>query len=367
MKGIIDYTVKYGQKSLEELPFNEVDSLVLSQLSYLKFNHVIPYDTDVILSKIQQSKYVEEIFSDKRYEKPNRELFSSLINSIRYKNVLIRDFFDISDPVTNLQFSAMSFVFHDDLAYIAFRGTDDTITGWHEDFNMIYNSPVPSQIHAVSYLNNFASKYEGKMIVGGHSKGGNLAVYAFAKCDDSYKDRIKRIYSHDGPGFIEGVLTDAEKAAVDKKLRKTVPKASIVGMLMQTEPGYEVVDCKSYGLKQHDPFNWRVNGSRFKRYHDLHKHSTLQSESINEWVRQMSLSDRRDFVEAVFEAFDRAGITNLNEINSEPSRCLQRLSSAVDDMSTEKRDMVYTFMRQLFKMRFDKSIDNVKSSLEHFR
>ncbi|MCR4740662.1 MAG: DUF2974 domain-containing protein [Lachnospiraceae bacterium] len=346
MINITDYVRKYGNRSLDDLPFGEVDSLILSQLSYLKFDSVIFIDETVTLRQISRRPGIDDAFLDKRYEKINRELFQAASESVRYGNMYLKNYVNIVDPKKEIQFCAVTFLFPGKLAYVAFRGTDDSITGWKEDFNMVYESPVPAQLHALSYLNNIVDRLGSVIYVGGHSKGGNLAVYSCAKLSDEKKSKIKRIYSHDGPGFTSGTITDIEKAFVRKHLRKSVPASSIVGMLLTETDDLDVVECKGVALMQHNPFNWAISDHRFKR-DKLRKRASMQDESINRWLISMSEDELKVFVKTVFELFDKAGVTNVNEFYYNLGDVILRMAKAADNIDEDRKQLMHAFLRQL--------------------
>lgn len=265
MGNITDYVIEYGDKTLDELPFNEVDSLVLSQFSYLKFDKLFE-DTDhtLTIGALKDHPDYEQLLSDPLFKEANRGLLEAMINSRRFSGVGLFEYINMVDAQWEIQFSAITCIFDNGFIYIAYRGTDETLTGWKEDFNMAYMTPVPAQTKAVQYLNRIALNVRGEITVGGHSKGGNLAVYAAMKCIPSVRDRIRLIYSHDGPGFTEGVLESDAFMAIKNRIRKTIPRSSIVGMVLQTQENHEVVKCRQFGILQHDPFNWIIEGSGFK-------------------------------------------------------------------------------------------------------
>ena len=364
MKNIIDYVKKYGEKTFSELPFTEVDSLVLSQLSYLKFDKVIPYDTDICLKDLKKSPKLDTLFAYKPYEKNNRQLFSLAAKSPRFSELLIRDYVNITEKEREIQFSAMVFKLSEDLAYMAFRGTDDSIIGWHEDFNMAYKSPVPAQLYSVSYLNNFASKSSEALYIGGHSKGGNLAIYSCAKCLSEYQPRIRRIYSHDGPGFKAGIITQQEMSVIEKKIRKSVPQSSIVGMLMQTQGEYDVVDCRSLGIAQHNPYNWKISGHRFKKQSNIHRHTEIQNESLNLWLGGMTEEETGVFVETLFETLEQADLNSLSQLSEDFTGVLKRIRTATENMSAEKKMIMERFLRELVKINTNMGKNSLKNGLK---
>ncbi|MBR6159642.1 MAG: DUF2974 domain-containing protein, partial [Lachnospiraceae bacterium] len=267
MKNIIDHIGRYGDFSFEEKPFGKVDALIFSQFAYFKLNGFVPFDgsfdNSVSIKEISQRQDVSELFSDERYAANNSALFYAMASSKRYAGVRLGNFIDLVSNKWEMQFSAVTFYITPDIAHVAFRGTDESIVGWKEDFNMTYMTPIPAQVKAVDYLHYAAERIKGDFTVGGHSKGGNLAVYSAMKCSRYVRERIKVIYSHDGPGFTKETLAGADFDAIKDRIQKFVPRSSIVGMLLQSQESYRVVEARSIGILQHDPFNWAIADDDF--------------------------------------------------------------------------------------------------------
>jgi len=181
------------------------------------------------------------------------------------------------------QFCAVTIFLNEDTAYIAFRGTDVTLVGWKEDFNMAFKSPVPSQEEAVRYVAEVAENFKGKLLLGGHSKGGNLAVYVYAKLNRQLKDRIIKVYSHDGPGFKENAIDTLELESSQKIVEKTVPQSSVIGMLLESQEQYSIVKSNRTGLLQHDPFSWVIEGDHFIFVERLTKNAKYMDKSLHNW------------------------------------------------------------------------------------
>ncbi|HOO27647.1 MAG TPA: DUF2974 domain-containing protein [Lachnospiraceae bacterium] len=357
MKNMIDYVNEYGKYPLKELPFNEVDSLILSQFAYLKYDGIVPSVNEnlpsVVLKDLPSHPEFSNLFGDERYEKVNRALFRAAADSSRFQNLRLNHYVNIVDTGWEIQFSAVTYLLEDGLVYIAFRGTDETIVGWKEDFNMAFRTPVPAQEKAVQYLNYAAAGIAGSFIVGGHSKGGNLAVYSAMKCRESVKERMIRIYSHDGPGFQQEVLDSGEFDVIKDRIRKLVPHSSIIGMLLQTQETYEVVECKSFGVMQHDPFNWLVEGAGFKKAGGLYRHVKMQDESVNQWISGMDKEQIREFVEQLFAVINAPGAATLIDLKADWKRSSSAMLGAIEGMDEKSKEMMRLVMKNLFRAMSD--------------
>ena len=172
----------------------------------------------------------------------------ALAASPRFRDMVIRDYLSLFDTERQTQFAAMTFVYKKEFAYVGFRGTDTSITGWRENFNMCYTAPVPAQEQAARYLEAVAPHLPRRLFVGGHSKGANLALYAALNASAAVQDRIERVYTHDGPGFKAGAFSPDDWRKLDGRIHRTVPQDSVIGMLMESHTPPLVVHSTERGL-----------------------------------------------------------------------------------------------------------------------
>ncbi len=198
-------------------------------------------------------------------------------------------------------------------AFTAFRGTDNTLVGWKEDFNLSFLDTIPGQWAARDYLEKIAERCPGTLYAGGHSKGGNLAVFAAAVCSPEVQARIRSVYNNDGPGFSGAVLEQPGYQAVLGRIQTFVPQSSVVGMLLEHEEPYTVVRSGQVGLMQHEPYSWEVLGSDFVRLKQVTQGSRLVDQTIKTWLSELSRQEREAFVEALFELLENADIRHLSE------------------------------------------------------
>lgn len=351
MPNIIDYIKKYGDCEYSELPFNDVDSLILSQFSYLKFDGLVPQVGQnlppITIANLSKMPDVDNLFSDERYAKVNRSFFEALATHRRFSFIRLNYYINLVDEKWEMQFSAITCLLPNDHVHVVFRGTDESIIGWKEDLNMAFMSSIPAQEKALDYLNYVSALIEGDFTVGGHSKGGNLAVYAAMMCSSDIRERITEIHSHDGPGFSRKVIRGDEFERIRQKVRKFVPHSSIVGMLLQTQEDYEIVACRNFGLLQHDPFNWIVEGCDFVKRDDLTEHIMLGNDSINAWAQSMSDEELMAFADQLYDVFERAQITDLNEFYRAPAATMKRFLEAAEQIDDKNRKMLREMGRNL--------------------
>lgn len=301
MANILDYLWEVTA-DFSQIPFSDVDSLVLSQLSYLLFDGLVPGpgDGSVPLESLREERLLQSLTRGTRVPEQNRELLIRLCENPRYHGLSLSGYVNVVDQEAQEQFSAVTFLFPS-FAYVAFRGTDSTYVAWKEDFNLAFISPVPAQVSAVGYLDRAASLTPLPLRVGGHSKGGNLAVYASAFCAEKTADRLLAVYSHDGPGFTREILDSPEFARILDRVRKTMPQSSLVGVLLQHQENYQVIQSDGFWILQHDPFSWLVEKGDFLHRKDLTPQARLLDKGLNAWISSLTKEELSRFADALYQ------------------------------------------------------------------
>ena len=261
MANMIDYLVWRGELMLEASPWNEVDGLLLATLSYLNF-HGIQHPKGWTLEEL---KRLDAVIPSTSSSYPLRkQAFEGMADSIRFGKSRVHHFIAMTDETKTMQFSAMCVDLPDGTMGVAFRGTDNTMIGWREDFNMAYQTRVPGQIAAEYYLTRAAQATDKPLRVTGHSKGGNLAVYAAASVAPEIQDRIVSLQVYDGPGMNREISSGEGYERIRDKIRSYIPQTSIIGLLMDYYQPYTVVKSTAGGISQHDPMTWQVYGKHFE-------------------------------------------------------------------------------------------------------
>ncbi len=301
MKNFLNY-LENTNKTFKELSFNIVDSLVLAYLSYLHFPN-----TKIKLKDL-------DIYKTTKVDK-NREFIKRVIESKRYKDIVLCFYIEDTNDLIEKQFSAVTFLLPNNTMYISFRGTDSTITGWKEDFNMAYTLPVPSQKEALNYTEKVTKLIPRNFYIGGHSKGGNLAVYAGCNLSKEISNRIIKIYSHDGPGFIKEFLTTSNYQDIKEKIEKVVPSSSVIGMLLYTNEKYKIIKSSLGGILEHDPFSWLVENNNFIILKNLSDGTIFTNKVINDFLNSLSKKEREIFIDSLFTVLKSTNLTTLDEIS----------------------------------------------------
>ena len=341
MADIFDYLKKRGFLSLREDPFNEVDNLVLAMLAYADFDGILEDSFKTVSISTADRKYFEK-HSRAEAKKSILHfvkaplLMDDMVKGARFRDTLLTKYVDIINSDKDMQMSAVTFLLSDGSAYVAFRGTDTTVAGWKEDFNMSYLPETEGQLSAVHYLNEVGAEIEGPIRVGGHSKGGNFAVYASAFCEREIQDRIITVYTNDGPGFRNEVMEREAYKRILPKVVSIVPDTSIIGMLLTSNVGHIVVKSRERGLRQHDALTWMVKRNRFKTT----KQSAMGSfinKSQKEWLSNIDDESREMFVNTLFSFFEATGMATFDEMIVNRRSSTEKIISTIKSLPKEKR------------------------------
>lgn len=311
---IVEYAENCMRK-FDELSFNVVDSLILSQLSYMNIGCIVPYmseneEKNVKISSLYKAEYFAEMTEKARDPLSNRKLLNAICASPRYRDIEINYYTCVIDDSMEKQFSAVTFFIPDGNIYIAYRGTDTTIVGWKEDFNMAFEPVVPSHISAVEYLKNVAKKTDRNLYIGGHSKGGNLALFAAAFSGSEIQKRIVKVYNHDGPGLSSEIRKSKQYVDLSDKTETTLPEASIFGLIFNSGD-YKVVQSKRLGIMQHDPFSWEIMDNDFIYAEEVTHASSGITDITQELLDSLSEEDREIFVDSVYKIIRSSGAKSV--------------------------------------------------------
>ena len=345
--------VSYAERAFDtfdERPFNSVDSLILAWFSYFHLNGAFEGVSDgeaLSLTRLYRSELFDDMFRDFWDAPSTKRLFAAVMASRRFRDMRALHYVESFDSAEEKQFAAVSFQLTDELAYVAFRGTDSTLIGWKEDFSMAFKSPVAAQESAARYLGEAAKHLRGALLVGGHSKGGNLAVYAAAECDRAVQDRIARVYSHDGPGFLESVLQSESFGRIAERIEKTLPQSSVVGMLLEHQERYSIVKSNRVSFLQHDPFSWLVENNAFVPFSHLTSDAIYLDHTISGWLAQLSEADRARFVDALFEILSANDITTVDEWKAGWPKNVPAAVRALSQMNPDTKAFLINTLREL--------------------
>ena len=348
MGNILNYLHNNANISFKQLPFNVVDSLILSTLSYLPFTKYTSsknFTGEIILDKIKK---------DQSLSKEKKQLFEQAFNGIRYNHLHIYNPVSQNEKETEKQFAANTFVFNDNSIYVAFRGTDSTLIGWKEDLNMGFMDVIPSQIDAVNYLRQIINHFSDyNIFVGGHSKGGNLAVYSAIFIDEALQNKIHTIFSHDGPGFREKIFKEVNYLKIVDKINKTIPESSLFGLLLENQEKLKIIKSSQFWIFQHDPFSWLVENNDFIYLNETSKLSKSFDFSLNQWLTTLSDSERQKFINTLYEVCKQLDIEKINQLKfSLIIHKLPEILLTIKNIDPKTKKFIYKTIKALIKITY---------------
>ena len=333
MGTLFDYLDWRGDLRFCDVELCEVDSLILSLLSYIDFDGIVPTESEggsityLEAMRAYLKKNGGKPFLGKFFPKESISLAVKAAKTRRYAGIRISHYISETDINTTKQFAAMTFRISRDKYFIAFRGTDDTLVGWKENFNMSFMLPVPAQISAAEYFGRVAKDTNGKFYLGGHSKGGNLAVFAAVNAPEESKDKIITVFNNDGPGFDKEFIESNKYTELKSKIRTIVPQSSVVGMLLEHEEDYEVVKSTATGILQHQGHTWEVMGGNFLHLDTVTENSKLVDEKLKAWLGAMTPEEREAFADTVFDTLSATNAKTLTELTSEKVKLVKAWNS----------------------------------------
>ena len=344
MGNIMDYISWRGDLSFEQSQFNEVDNLILACFSYVNLDGIsaVTKQKGIGLKKLTKEfkklHTMKELEADKSFIRLAPFMMMEMAKSVRFGKCVVRNY--VNDIVTEAeqQFAAMEIVLEDGTSYVSFRGTDDTIIGWKEDFNLS-TGVVPAQKRAIEYLQKISEHTDGMLRVGGHSKGGNLAIYGSVMCKSAH-EKILEIYSNDGPGFSREFQELSEMKEMMPKIIRIIPEYSIIGTLLEHEKEPVIVASSSKGLLQHDGFSWEVQGPALVRRDSLNKTALRFIEILHKWIDGMDTEQKRLLIEDLFATLQASGYENLSEVQSGGLKSLAAMVKRVEKFAPESRGMM---------------------------
>ena len=366
MNTIIDYLDWRGDLSFNQDPLNEVDNLIFSVLSYSDFSGVVPGLDKPGSVTLQEA--ADRIGPAPHEVTTNltRSFFAALplllekcAQTERFANLELSHYIDRIEFAKAEQFSAVVFSLDEQLHFIAFSGTDDTLAGWKEDLEMSFRDAVPAQRDATRYAQAVIANLSGNFYLGGHSKGGNLAVYAAAHLTPEEQQRIIAVYNNDGPGFLANIIEKEGYQRIIHKVTTFIPQSSVAGILLEHEEKFQIIRSNETGLMQHNAFSWEVLGKHFVYEQELSKSSLVLSQAIRAWLNNISLEERSQFVEALFKVIDATGAKTLSELSEDKLATARAMITTFTQMEEETQ----TILKKVVESFFAESQKILRSSL----
>lgn len=361
MGTLFDYLDWRGDLSFSACPLGEVDNLIFSNVCYLDFEGIISDKLDKSIMYLTAMKRYKQLHKGEVgylgliFPTDMVKLATKAARSERFGRTRVAGHINIIDLSVEMQFSATTFLLDDNSCFVSFRGSDDTLVAWKENFNMSFMSTVPAQEKALEYLEDVARTYPQRHIyVGGHSKGGNLAIYAAAKCSPEVKERIACVYSNDSPGFSKEFLESEGYAGVKDRVKALVPQSSVIGLLLEHVDGQTVVKSNHTGLYQHDCLGWEIKGKSLVHLDKLTADSQSIDRTLKVWLSDMSTEKRRRIVNTVYDIISSDSVKTLTELNADKKLMLKAWNS----LDVEDRKYIRQLAHQLVKISTSRKKDS---------
>lgn len=338
---LFDYLKWRNDVSLRAAPFNEIDNVLLSYLAYADFGELLHepkrhVSIETCLKRFCEKHDLANVRDSKHFIERAPLLLEEMVRGARFRGTKVAHFREVFDKEKVQQFAALVFLLPDGTKYVSFRGTDSSITGWKEDFLMSITAETEGAKEAVSYLNDVAASVDGDFILGGHSKGGNFAMYAAAFCEDAVKGRIRKVYNNDGPGFREEIVRSAAYRELLPKITNIVPQTSIIGRLLSNEAAHTVVKSAAAGIFQHDVTTWEVTKDKFVRA-EPDAFSDFVEKSLGTWLETMDDEARKSLVETVFSMIEMTEAETFAEFGENLFKNTGLIMKGLGRLPKEKR------------------------------
>lgn len=362
MASLSDYLVWRGDITFAEVPLNTVDALLLSQLSYLNLQGII--------GKTERKKECTLARAAKRFWQLHTEeefkaclsfavrsagiLLREMAKTKRFGELVLRNYVNRNDLTVEEQFTALEIVLGKKESFISFGGTDDTIIGWKEDFNMCFLSPIPAQLDAKSYLESVLMGSGRKVYIGGHSKGGNLAVYSAVKCNKLFRRSIMRVFNFDGPGFKKEFIESERYQEIKERIETWVPESSVIGMLLEHEEDYLVVKSSQSGFMQHDATSWEVLGTELIRLPAIKESSRRMAAGVKEWMNGLSPEELEQFGERIYEVMTVTDAKTLADLNKERWKSITAIIQSFNAVDKKTKEMLFALVKVMVSANMKK-------------
>ena len=369
MSNINDYLLWRGDIELDSKnKFNEVDSMIMARFSYLRLDKIKINDKETIETL---SVKMKDLSNEEFLYNGDKELITNLGKSKRFKDMLVTDYIKTNEKEAEKQFGAVTIHLSDKEMYISFIGTDSTVYGWKEDFNMAFMDSVPCQIAGKEYVEKIAGKYPNKKIrIGGHSKGGNVAIYSAITTSKEIQDRIIKVYNYDGPGFNKEIINKYKTSSILKKIETYLPQDSMIGRIMTHEEKCTISLSIEKGIYQHDIYSWQVLGDNLIKSESLTDASENFNKALTEWLENTTNEQRKIFFDGIFEVIYSTEADSFRDIQKNLTENMGKIYKTYRGISEEDRKtitgMIKLFVKDYFETVKDKQTSKFDALKEHY-
>lgn len=363
MSDIRDYLDWRGDITFENNPFNELDALALTQFVYLPLGEMV---SDNMQESCTLGNAAKKYFKNHEGEEESLTLLllncatiaRRMMESDRFKDVELYNFREKYDQINAIQFAAVTAKVSEDCLVVVFRGTDDTLAGWEEDFKLCYMTPMDAQIEAANYLREICEEWEGTILIAGHSKGGNIGIYATMSLPDEYKERVHNIYSFDGPGFLPQIVESEDYKKTIGKVISYMPQGSVVGMIMYNLGKINVVKSAGKGFMQHAVITWQILGKEFVYENKFENSSIIFNKCTKKWIKEIEPDKIEEFINRIFFILKSGNMETFTEMSSGMPQAINKIIRTYADLDKNSKKMMGDTLKEMFKISADIIKDN---------
>ena len=362
---LLDYLAWRNDVPLSIAPFNEVDNVILAYLAYIDFAALRQewdgfYDLKELFQCFCEKYSMEEIKKSGQFTERAPLLLQKMMEGARFQDTKVGYYVKDFDKDTVKQFTALCFLLPDGTNYVSFRGTDETITGWREDFLMSCQSETAGSKEAVNYMNKVAKVLEGQLILGGHSKGGNFAMYAAAFCEAEHKDRIVQVYNNDGPGFREEVIQSSAFQEILPKILTVAPQSSIIGQLLSNPAKQHVIHSTAKGILQHDAMTWEAEKDALVSS-ELDELSEYTKTTLGSWLESMDDETRESLCTTAFSLIESTKSETFVEFSGNLRKNMEIIWKEMGKLPEEKKKEIMNALGNLMESSTQAAVSQIKS------
>lgn len=347
MSNVCEYVKWRGDLTLKQSKFNEIDALTLTRLSYFPFDQLIQQNEEATVEELSKRFEKADKSTMKILWEDDNELFPLMGKSERFGKMSVTQYVNKINAEQEKQFSATTVILPDNTIFVTYRGTDATIVGWKEDFNMCFKSHIASQKDAVEYLNMVSKKYKRLIRIGGHSKGGNLAVYAAMFTNSKVKKRIINIYNNDGPGFDDEIIKTKEYKEILPKVHTYIPQSSVIGRLLNHEEKYTVVQSIQKGIMQHDLYSWQLEGKEFICLEKVTNGSEIFDKTLKEWLINITPEQRGIVIDTAFDILNTTEVEYFSELKKNWFLNIRLMLGRYKNLDDESKKVISEIVQKL--------------------
>ena len=347
MSNVCEYVKWRGDLTLKQSKFNEIDALILTRLSYFPFDQLIQPNEEATVEELSKRFEKADKSTMKILWEDDNELFPLMGKSERFGKMSVTQYVNKINAEQEKQFSATTVILPDNTIFVTYRGTDATIVGWKEDFNMCFKSHIASQKDAVEYLNMVSKKYKRLIRIGGHSKGGNLAVYAAMFTNSKVKKRIINIYNNDGPGFDDEIIKTKEYKEILPKVHTYIPQSSVIGRLLNHEEKYTVVQSIQKGIMQHDLYSWQLEGKEFICLEKVTNGSEIFDKTLKEWLIDITPEQRGIVIDTAFDILNTTEVEYFSELKKNWFLNIRLMLGRYKNLDDESKKVISEIVQKL--------------------